>query len=147
MAKLRVKPPSEWAEKWARVTPARQQDFQKGVSDPNVKWAEPTVAAKAAYDQGIQESIARGAREAGVAAAGDAKWRRKIQETGVARWAPGVRAARADYQTGVAAPASVLSTVEVNERGPVGSQQNYEKVQQIGEALRADKLRRKGGGV
>lgn len=146
MAKLNVKPPAKWAEKWARVTPARQQDFADGVSNPTVDWAGPAQAASDAYQQGIQEAISRGAREAGIASAGNAKWRRKIVETGIPRWAQGVRAAKNDYQQGVQAPANVLAGVEVNERGPVGSQQNYDKVQQIGEALRADRLRRKGGG-
>ncbi len=146
MATIKTKSPQEAAEKWARVTPGRQQDYVAGVTNPATDWEGPTLQAKEAYEQGIQQAIQIGSREAGIANAGNQKWKRQTADKGARNWAPGVRAAQPAMQAGIAAPLNVLNGMEINDRGPVGSDQNYERVRQVGEALRADKLRRKGGG-
>jgi hypothetical protein len=147
MAHLKVPSPQQVAKKWATVTPARVADYIAGTSDPTVDWEGPTIQAKEAYEAGVQEAIALGSREAGVAHAGTKKWRDKTTTKGARNWAPGVRAAQGAMQAGIAAPLSVLDGLEVNDRGPVSSDQNYERVRQIGQALHDDKLRRKGGGA
>ncbi len=147
MSTIKTKSPQEAAQKWARVTPGRQQDYVAGVTNPATDWATPTIEAKEAYETGIQEAIQIGSREAGVQAAGNSKWKANTAEKGARNWAPGVRAAQGAMQQGIAAPLNVLNGMEITDRGPVGSDQNYDRVRQIGEALRADKLRRKGGGA
>ena len=42
----RVKPASAIAEKWQRVAPTRQQDYEAGIKDPNVDWQRATEAGR-----------------------------------------------------------------------------------------------------
>ena len=57
----RVKSAQDIAEKWARVAPDRQRDFEAGVRDPDVQWQRNASAAADTYAAGVSEAIQRGA--------------------------------------------------------------------------------------
>lgn len=128
------------AKKWADVTPGRSAQYEQGVKSPKESWAQSAIAAKDAYEAGISDSIARGARESGIQAAGDAKWQRGAVTKGVSRFGPGVRAALQDYSTGFAPYQSVIAGTPLPPRGPKGDPRNYDRARAMGEALHSAKV-------
>lgn len=137
----RVKSAADIAEKWSRVAPARQADYEQGVKDPGVDWARSAAGARESYETGIQESIQRGAFSRGIEAAGNERWRRKTADVGTARWGPGVRAATSDYEQGFAPYQQVIERTVLPPRGPRGDPRNIERAATMAKAL-ADARRR-----
>lgn len=135
-----IRSTSKIVEKWARVTRARQQDFQEGVRAPRRDWADATAAAESTYEQGVQEAIARKSFGRGVSDAGTAKWKRKIEAVGVQRWAPGVAAAVEDFDRGFGPYAETIAATQLPPRFPAGDPRNFERVRVLGEALHAKKV-------
>ena len=45
----KVKSASQIAEKWARVTPMRAEDYRIGVQNPKRDWAQASAAANDRY--------------------------------------------------------------------------------------------------
>ena len=97
-----VKSTAAVAEKWARVTPQRSEDYKMGVQAPRTPWAAAAKAGEDRYKAGVQEAAARGAYGKGVTAAGDQKWQQKALAKGPSRFAEGVALSAPDYQAGVA---------------------------------------------
>lgn len=135
-----IKPAAEIAEKWARVTPGRSDDYRSGVASPEVDWEAATVAAESAYEQGVQESIGKKRFSKGVKAAGTSKWQKKAIDVGVPRWGAGITAAVEDYQKGFAPYRDIIERTTLPRRGPRGSRQNYERVIAMGQALHEAKV-------
>ena len=131
---------SQIARKWADVTPGRTEEYSNGVKSPKGSWASSAIAAKEAYEQGIQDSISRGSREKGISDAGDSKWQRGAVTKGVARFGPGVRAAQQDYQTGFAPYQAVIAGTTLPPKGAKGDPRNYERSRLMGEALHNAKV-------
>lgn len=130
-----VKPISEIVDKWKRRAGAAGQDYAAGVSRPRRSWAQATNDAAEAQAAGVQQAISEGRFQKGVQAAGDAKWARKAQQVGAARFGSGVAAASQDYQQGFAPFASVIEGITLPPRGPKGDPRNYERTALIGQAL------------
>ena len=139
-----IRPVSEIAEKWARVTPGRASDYQAGIQNPKRDWAEATRAAEDAWIQGVQEAASQRRFGRGVARAGTEKWKRKALELGTSRWGPGVSAARDDYEKGFAPFAEVIARVSLPPRGPKGDPKNIERVRVIAQALHEAKIKMSG---
>ncbi len=139
-----IKPLGDVVEKWQRVTPNRQTDYDAGIAAPRRSWATASGAAADAYAEGVQAAIARGGYAKGVSAAGDDKWARKTQDLGSTRWGPGVRAATSDYEAGFAPYHSTISRTTLPTRYSSGSPQNIERVRVIAEALHQQKVRTGG---
>ena len=82
--------PQQFAERWARRTSAAVPDYQAGISgvtvSPGIKAAENV----AAYQAGIQQSIAEGKWQARVAAVPLAAWKSAAIDKGSGRIAAGV---------------------------------------------------------
>lgn len=133
----KIKSAADTAAKWARVVPARQTDFENGVADPDVDWSSAAAAAGTTYAEGVQASIADKRFEKGVKKAGNDKWKRKTVEVGVARWAPGVRAAQTDYEQGFSKYVGVIETTmaKLPPRGPRGAPGNNERQAMMSRAL------------
>ncbi len=132
---MKTKTADQAAAKWASVTPGRQNDYKAGVTDPSVKWAEPTAAAAGSWGTGVQKAITSGAFVTGVNKAGNGKWARKTGDVGVQRWGPGVQAAQADYSTGWKPMEEALSRLTLDPRGPRNDPRNFNRVQQVAKAL------------
>ena len=136
-----IKPVSEIAEKWARVTPGRSADYQAGIQNPKRDWAEATKAAEEAWVQGIQEAASQRRFSRGVSKAGTEKWKKKALELGATRWGPGVAAARDDYEKGFAPYAEVIARTTLPPRGPKGDPKNIERVRVLAQALHEAKIK------
>lgn len=130
-----VKSPAASAAKWVARAGVAGPDYAAGVQSPRRDWAQATQEAADAHSAGVQQAIAENRFERGVQNAGTAKWARKAKDVGAQRYAPGVAAAKADYESGFAPFANVIQSVTLPPRGPKGDPRNYQRSQAIGEAL------------
>ena len=127
------------AEKWARVTPMRSEDYKTGVMNPRSPWAASSTAAQERYKLGVTEAANRGAYGKGIAAAGDQKWQRKSSEKGPQRFAEGVALSTGDYQAGVQPYLDVIASTQLPPRFQKGDPRNVERVRVLSAALRKRK--------
>lgn len=134
MAEIRSS--QEIAAKWARVTPLRTEDYQRGVQQPRRDWAQNAVAANQTYVQAVTQAAQQGRFSAGVADAGTPKWQRKTLDKGVNRWGPGVQASTGDYQSGFEPFRQVIEQTQLPARKPTGDPGNIERVRVMAVALR-----------
>jgi len=130
-----------YGEKWARVTPARAEDYKQGIQNPKVPWAAATVAAAENQAKGIQSAIADKRFEKGVAKAGDQAWQEGALLKGVNRFGEGVQVAQGKYTANFAPYASVIESTTLPPRFPKGDPRNLERVKVIALALRNKKVR------
>lgn len=137
---LAIKPLSQVAEKFARVTPTRVQDYADGVNNPRKDWATETAASAPRYVEGINKSIVDKRFEKGVVAAGSDKWAKGATGKGVTRWPQGVAAAGPAYQKGFQPYHDVLSNLTLPERYPAGDERNLARVGTVTKALHAKKI-------
>jgi len=133
-----VKP--NFAEKWARVTPQRAEDYAIGIRNPKKDWEQATTEAIPAWQDGITKAIANKSFDRGVKKAGSAKWLRKSEEVGAARFGPGVQAAVEDYRQAFEPFKAVIEATKLPPRFAKGDPRNIERVRVIAEALRKKKL-------
>lgn len=134
------------SEKWVRNASNAAPNYRQGVEQPLESWQQNTLKAKSAWEQGIQQAITRGSWEAGIREAGDEKWRRGAVEKGAQRYAQGVAAAKEEWARKWEPYRAVLESVTLPDRGPKGSEQNWERSRRVGMALHEAKLRRTGTG-
>jgi len=127
-------------EKWTRVTAQRGVDYAEGIAAPKRDWAKSTLAAAPAYVAGVQDAIARKAFDKGVATAGTGAWQARASSVGVDRWAPGVQAGAAKYETAFGPYRETIQSVALPPKYPRGDPRNYARVQAVGEALRKKKV-------
>jgi len=126
---------SEIKEKWLRVTQARADDYRKGVANPKKDWEAGAKAAEPAYEAGVTAAIGRKAFGRGVSEAGTAKWKKKAEELGTARFGPGVAAAGPDYEKGMGPVVDTIRATSLPPRGPRGDPANIERVRVMADAL------------
>lgn len=133
----KIKSAAAIAAKWARVVPTRQSDFEDGIKDPDVDWAAGAAAAGGVYAEGVQAAIADDRFAKGVRSAGNEKWKRKVLDVGVQRWAPGVRAAQGDFEAGFGKFVTVIESTlaKLPPRGPRGAPGNNERQAIMSRAL------------
>jgi hypothetical protein len=125
-------------EKYARNASNAAGDYLSGAQSPRRSQSAAAIAAEPNYEAGVQAAISRKAYSVGLRKAGDAAWQKGITEVGRARYQQGVANAKDDYAAGFAPYASVLGGLSLPPRGPKGT--NYQRVQAVGDALRAKKL-------
>ena len=132
---VKIKDVTRIAEKWSRVTPGRSEEYRRGVGEtPAEEWESPTKAAEPVWGQAVQQAASRKAFSKGVAGAG-AKWKRKAEELGSARYGTGVAAAGPDYAAGFAPYREAVAGAVLPPKGPTGDPANYERVRVLGELL------------
>ena len=134
-----VKSGAAVAEKWARVTPMRQEDYKLGVQNPRTPWAQASTAANERYKTGVAEAAAANRYTKGVAAAGDARWQSKALAKGPARFAEGVALSAPDYQAGVQPFLDTIAGTTLPPRFAKGDPRNIERVRVLAMALRKKK--------
>lgn len=137
---MNIKATSDISEKWARVTPQRTVDYQKGVQNPVKDWKTATAAAEDSYKSGVAAASAAGRFGKGVAKAGTEKWQAKAVSKGVDRWGPGVQIAKPDYEAGFAPYASAIAALTLPPRYPKGDPRNLDRVSAIAKTLRDKKV-------
>ena len=119
------------AEKWARVTPSRATDFEDGVRNPSVDWAQATSAAEGNYDSGVQAAIADKRFGKGVKKAGTAKWQDATLRKGISRWTQGVADGGAAYAAGFAPFQSAIAALTLPQRFARRDPRNLERVKAV----------------
>jgi len=132
---------SNFASKWARVTPQRTEDYQQGVTNPKVPWAEATLAAAKNQADGVQEAIREKRFEKGVTKAGNSAWQQGAINKGVNRFGEGVQMSQEKYAAGFAPFAQVIESTTLPPRYPKGDPRNVERVKAIANALRQKKVK------
>jgi hypothetical protein len=80
----------------------------------------------------------------GVRNAGNDKFQRGVKDKGVNRFSQGVTAGKGDYSAGMAPVLQTIGSVQMSDRQPRGSAANYQRVQQIGDALHNKRLAQMG---
>lgn len=138
--RISVKSATQIATKWAEVTPARAGYYEAEAPAAGAEWEANTVAAGGTYKAGVSVAGIEKRFVGGVKRAGAEKFARKVKDVGVARYGPGVAAAKGDMEKGVADYVAVLEGLEIPDRGPRGSPGNYAIVQKVGDALHKKRL-------
>jgi hypothetical protein len=134
-----IKSTSDIANKWARVTPQRSEDYKLGVQSPRTPWAAAAKAGEDRYKAGVTEAANAGRYGKGVTAAGDQKWQQKALAKGPARFAEGVAISAPDYQSAVSPYLDTIAATQLPPRYAKGDPRNLERVKAITAALRKKK--------
>jgi hypothetical protein len=87
--------------KWQQRVQQSGPYYQAGVTNPNVDWAGPAVAAADRRNAGLQKAIADGRIDAGIQRAGTAKWRQGAVSKGVTAWTTNTPKAAPAYNAGL----------------------------------------------
>lgn len=132
---VKTKPIDRVTTKWASRVAVAGDEYTAGIQNPKRDWAEATKAAESAFEQGVQNAIAKKKFGKGVGKAGTEKWKRKALAVGPARFAAGVAAATDDYRKAMGEVLSAIEGITLPARGPKGSAQNYERSKKLGQAL------------
>jgi len=135
-----IKSASAIAAKWARVTPARAEDYKTGVQNPKRDWAEETTAAEGNYVAGVTAAQTKGLFKKGVINAGSKKWQEKTLAKGPGRFSEGVYQAEGDYERGFAPFREAISRVDLGPKYPRRDPRNLERVKKVVDALIAAKV-------
>lgn len=130
------------AEKWARVTPDRVEDYERGVRSPDRDWAEETADAEDRYEEGIKKSIARKAFSKGVKRTGTNNQMQATIQKGIPIWGERVRMAQDKMRDGMEDVVRTLTGITLRPRYATGDPRNLERVKQIAEALHQMKISR-----
>lgn len=132
---------SNYASKWARVTPQRTEDYQQGVQNPKQSWQQATLAAEANQAAGVQQAIQDKRFAKGVQKAGDTTWQQGALQKGVTRFGEGVQVSEQKYASGFAPFAQVIESTQLPPKYPKGDPRNIERVKAIASALRNKKVK------
>ena len=136
MATVGVTSAGKAAERWSRRSAGASGDYTDGIRSTPRSWAAASTAAAQSYKTGVTAAAGAGRYEKGIAAAGDAKWKRKAEAVGPGRFAEGVAAAQGDYGTAIGPVLDVIGRTDLPPRGPVGSEGNYTRATTMAKALR-----------
>lgn len=137
---MQIKSTEAIAEKWARVTPQRAEDYSMGVSQPRRSWAQAAAAANDTYKESVIKAANSGRYARGVNEAGDQKWQSKTMQKGPSRFSQGVAEAGPDFANGFAPYAQVISSTNLPPRYGRGDPRNIERVSVIAKALAAKRM-------
>lgn len=137
---LKVKDAAASAQKFIQRGQAAGPDYQKGVTGSGSAWAAATAASVDTYNAGVQEAIARGAFAKGVQAAGPSRYEERAAGVGAQRYPQGVASSGDRYAQAVSPYLQTLASLTLIPRRPKGDPSNYQRAQQVGEALRRRKV-------
>ena len=116
-----VKPLDRVARKWIDRASVAGAEYEAGVAAPKVPWDMAAAAANAIYVAEVTRAAQAGAFEAGVRAAGNAKWQSRARALGPGRFAEGVRVAEADFRARWGTIRQAIEAVTLPPKAPKGS--------------------------
>lgn len=140
MGKVTVPSAEDSGKKWSEETPKRSGYYEIEASKSGPAWEAGALASAKAFKGAVQAADIDKRFQGGIKKAGAGKYERKVKDVGVARFGPGVTAAKADYQQNVAPYLAEIATVDLKERGPRGDAINYDRVSAIGNALHKKRI-------
>jgi hypothetical protein len=144
---IKVKSAADVAKKWGEVTPGRQGYYQAGAAAAGSDWEAGALAAKANFKSAVSAANIDAMFVGGVKRAGAAKYTRKVNEVGVARFSQGVQAAVGDMSAAVEPFLQTIAGMTLPARQPRGSAANLQRVALIATELNKKRmaLRASGG--
>lgn len=128
------------ADKWARVTPERSEDYKLGVQNPKTDWKTATQAAVGTYKAAMTTSLTNDRFAKGVSKSSTDKWKEKASTKGANRFGEGVSLGKPDYQVGFSPYRDVIESTSLPPRYPKGDPRNIERVKVLAAALHAKKI-------
>lgn len=137
---LKVKDASAAAQKFVTRAQAAGPDYSAGVAAAGPEWAAKTKAAADTYAAGVQQAIAQNRFAAGVTQTSQNKFQTRAAGVGAQRYPQGVAGSKDAWQTNVTPFLNTIAGLNLPPRQPKGSAANYQRVQAVGDALRAKKL-------
>ena len=144
---IKVKPLSEVVSKWADVTPGRTSYYEKEATIAGDDWEKGATAASTAFKAAVTSANIEAMFKGGIKRAGAAKYNRKVKDVGVARFGPGVSAARPDYESGVAPMLATIGAITLPARAPRGSEANLARVRIVATELNKKRLAQRAAGA
>ncbi|MDD2777564.1 MAG: hypothetical protein PHI16_01535 [Methanocellales archaeon] len=136
---MEIKSSASIAQKWARVTPGRTEDYKQGVQNPKRDWETETAASAENWKAGIDQAAQKGMFAKGVSAAGTKKWKDKTLAKGPGRFSEGVYQAQGDYEKGFAPYREAIAAADLGPRYPRRDPRNLQRVKIVNDALIAVK--------
>lgn len=136
---IRVPTAGDVAAKWSSVTPGRAADYTRGVQGAASAWQQGVDGAGATYGAAVQEAIANGRWNRGVAGRGGF-YSAQAATIGAPRWSTGVTAARDRYGASMGPVLSTIGGLTLPPRQPAGNPANMERSRIVGEALHLLKI-------
>jgi len=137
---IRVSDAASSAKKFAQRAAGAAPDYQAGVQDAGQTWSQNTQAAADTYASGVQDAIGRGAFARGVQQAGSARYQDRASGVGARRYPEGVRDAAPRWEQATAPYLQVIAGLTLTPRRPKGDPANFQRVEQVGQALRRKKV-------
>ena len=122
-------------EKWVRVTPARVEDYTKGIQSPRKDWATETAAASANWKAGVDAAHTKGLFARGVTEAGTPKWKSRTLAKGPGRFAEGVIIAGPDYEKGFSPYRTAIAALDLGPKYPRRDPRNLGRVKLVVDAM------------
>jgi len=141
-----MKTAQQAAQKYQSSAPGAGATWLEGVQNTSVDVMGRAVNAVPAAIQGYTNSLQSGAYARAVAASGGtANWKAKA-EAKQANYAVGITAGLPKFQSAIGKIMQDMPGIVngLGPRGPVGSQQNYNRSAAVGQALHANKGKYKG---
>jgi len=140
MVKLIVPDLPDIVAKWVEETPRRAAYYERETPKAAERWEERARGAGPTYKSAVTAPDIEKRFTGGIKRVGAAKFRRKVLAVGVARFGPGVTAAKEDYDAGFGPYVDVLKVIDVPARKPRGDPANYDRVRVIGTELNKKRL-------
>jgi len=140
MVKMKIPSTADVAEKWVTVTPARATYYEKETPAAADYWFDRTTKAGPTYKSAVTAPDIADRFTGGVKRVGAEKFIRKVKAVGVARYGPGITAAKEDYSKGIDPYLAELGVIDIPERKPRGDPGNLERVRKIMTALHKKRL-------
>lgn len=138
---VNVKDVAASAQKFVTRASAAGGDYKAAVSNAGQRWQANASAANDTWKAGVNDAAGRNAFANGVTKAGPAKYQDNASGKGAQRYPQGVQAAGPTWQANVAPYLQTIAGLNLPPRQPKGNPGNYQRVQAVGDALRAAKLR------
>lgn len=127
-------------EKYARVTPERRVDYEKGIASPRRPWKATTLAAVPTYKAAMTDSIAKDLYSKGLNKVSDSDWSGPASTKGPGRFAEGTMTAGPAFAKGYAPVAAAIKAVALQPRFPKGDLRNLKNVELVSQAARRAKV-------
>jgi hypothetical protein len=141
---IKVKDPTTTMNKWDTNAGNATGSYQAGINAPKQSQSAAAIAAAPRWQQSVSSPDALARFTGRLQKAGDAAWSAGALGKGKDRYAGGIHAAKAKFQTNVTPFLTAIAGVNLPDKGIRGSAQNYARVQAVGDALHALKVSRAG---
>jgi len=137
---LKVKPLSDAVKYWEDGARARADRYAAEAKAAAELWQTNAEAAAKLYRDAVTAPNIEQMFKGGISRVGAAKYRRKVEAVGAARFAPGISAAKPDYESGVAPFLETLAALVLPARKPRGDPANIDRVAKIATELHKKRL-------